>query len=109
MPPRDTWNGELEGYHIRYTDLRGESSDWRNISIGSYATLIQEIHDLVFQHRYIFQMQSYNQLGTSDWSVSFFVFLEVGMMLGISQLLQLQLLSNLVLSGQAVLILISVV
>ena len=109
MPHRDAWNGELEGYHVRYSDLHHESSTWKNISVNSYATLIQEINDLVFQHIYMFQMQSHNLLGASNWSAPSFVFMEVGMRLDIHQLWQLQLLTNLVSHGQSVLALISVV
>ena len=99
MPPRDTWNGDIDGYYMQYVDLHNETSDWKNISINSYATLLQEINGLVFQHRYMFQMQSYNHLGTSDWTLPYFVFMEVGMILKIRALRNFQLLANLVLPG----------
>lgn len=100
MPPRDMWNGDIHGYHMQYVDLHNETADWKNVSINSYATLLQEIDGLVFQHRYMFEMQSYNNLGTSDWSLPYFVFMEVGMRLKTRALSQFQLLTNLVFPGK---------
>ncbi len=78
MPPRDSWNGDLEGYLLRHINLHNNNSGWQNVTIGSYVILVQEVRDLIFQQRYMFQMQTFSLLGASNWSVPTFVFMEVG-------------------------------
>ncbi len=78
VPPRDTWNGDLSGFHLRYMNVHSQSSRWNTLTISSRIVLEQNITDLNFQERYLFQMQTYNVLGTSDWSKPTFFLIEVG-------------------------------
>ncbi|XP_055715988.1 cell adhesion molecule Dscam2 isoform X2 [Phlebotomus papatasi] len=75
VPPRDSWNGELLGYMVNYTEdkqainyVSSSGATNNSIKVRGWATTKTTISGLRMFTRYLVRVQAYNGIASGPWS-----------------------------------------